>query len=118
MNANDHQPVLDSCSILDKSYERDYTDQLLILNPSSLIEEYRHGEYQYFFAKAGFGCDPTKLGTKVFGEFLFDGEKAAFRRSDFMGIADPAKLPEWAKEKLQNLAGQQSGTQNSQGLSM
>ena len=34
------------------------------------------------------------------------------------GIADENKLPDWAKQKLQNMAGQNSGTQNTQGISM
>ena len=48
---------------------------------------------------SGFGCDPDKLGTKVFGEFLKDGEETCFTRSDFLGVADESQIPEWAQER-------------------
>ena len=118
MSANNHLPLLDIDFIIRDSGESNYKDQVLILKPESLVEEYRHGEFQLFLASGGFGCDPSKLGNKVFGEFLVDGEEACFRRYAFLGIADTDKLPDWAKEKLQKLSGQQSGTQNTQGLSM
>ncbi len=116
--SSDYSPPIGSEAIIPKSNGEIYENRLLILKPGSLKEEYRHAEFQYFYARAGFGCDPTKLGTKVFGEFLCDGEKASFRRCDFLGIADENKLPVWAKQKLQNMAGQESGTHNTQGISM
>ena len=48
---------------------------------------------------SGFGCEPDKLGTKVFGEFLKDAEETCFTRSDFLGVADESQLPEWARER-------------------
>jgi hypothetical protein len=114
----DSSPHVGTETVIPGSNEENYEKRLLILRPESLKEEYRHAEFQYFLANAGFGCDPSKLGTKVFGEFLCDGEKAAFRRYDFLGIADENKLPEWAKQKLQNMAGQESGTQNTHDISM
>ena len=116
--SSDYSPPVGTEAVIPKSNEEIYENRLLILKPSSLKEEYRYAEFQLFLARAGFGCDPSKLGTKVFGEFLCDGEKASFRRYDFLGIADENKLPDWAKQKLQNMAGHYSGTQNTQGISM
>lgn len=96
-------PAVDYQSVIPDSHAENYSDRLLVLKPSSLKEDYRHEEFQYFFAESGFGCDPEKLGTKVFGRFLIDGEESAFRRYDFYGIADEEKLPGWAKEKLTHL---------------
>ena len=107
MGAELHPPV-DFQSVLPDSYTNNYEDRLLVLKPSALKESYRHEEFQYFFAQSGFGCDPSKLGTKVFGKFLIDGEEAAFRRYNFYGIADEEKLPDWAKEKLQQLTAPQN----------
>ena len=115
---SDYSPPVGTEVTIPKSNEDSYENRLLILKPESLKEEFRHAEFQYFLARAGFGCAPSKLGTKVFGEFLCDGEKASFRRYDFLGIADENKLPDWAKQKLQNMAGQNSGIQNTQGISM
>ena len=82
----------------------DYTGKLLILKAEVLKDEYKTGDNQYFFAKTGFGCDPNVLGTKVYGEFLLDGEKTHFNRYDFLGIADESQLPDWATEKLRELS--------------
>ena len=82
------------------SRSENYADRLLILKAEILKDEYRSGDYQLFFARSGFGCDSLKIGKKVFGEFLIDGEKASFSRQDFCGIADEARLPQWAKERL------------------
>ena len=56
-----------------------------------------------FFATGGFGCSPTASGRKVFGHFLSDGERGEFCRQDFIGIADIKHIPDWAREKLEQL---------------
>lgn len=97
----------DSC--LPNSDEEDYTGKLLIMRSDSLADEYKKGEFQYFYAKCGFGCSPTAVGRKVFGFFVSDGEKAQFERADFLGIADPSQCPDWVNEKLDVfLQGQQN----------
>lgn len=90
-------------AIKQSAESQDYTGKLLILKPEILVDEYKNGDFQYFFARTGFGCDPESLGTKVFGEFLLDGEKTHFNRYDFLGVADESKLPDWATKKLQEL---------------
>ncbi len=117
MDVELHPPV-EVSSVIPESYMKNYDNKLIVLNPTALKEEFRHEEFQYFYAKAGFGCDPSKLGTKIFGEFLYDGEKASFRRADFLGIADQDKLPEWAKEKLQQLTTQKNDGPTYTGMSM
>lgn len=82
---------------------QDYTNKLLILRDTSLKEEYRTPENQLFFATGGFGCSPTASGRKVFGQFLSDGEKAEFCRQDFIGAIADEFVPDWAREKLEQL---------------
>ncbi len=113
-----YSPAVGPESILSKSYSDNYEGKLLVLRPESLNEEYRFEEFQYFFAQAGFGCDPSKLGTKVFGKFLIDGEETSFRRGAFMGIADEKKLPEWAKAKLMLLTSTNTETAATQDITM
>lgn len=81
----------------------DYTNQVVVLCPFSLKDQYKTPEDQLFFATGGFGCSPTARGRKVFGTFLKDGESAQFHRSDFIGVIKEEFLPEWAAEKLQEL---------------
>ena len=85
------------------SDDKEYAEKLLILKPTTLKDEFRRPFFQYFYAQSGFGCYPDKLGGKVFGRFLADGENGQFRRSDFLGVADPEKLPQWAKKRLEQL---------------
>ena len=97
-----YRRFLQTLDLHDKSVcnkETEYSGRVLILNPDVLNDRYKQGDYQYFFAESGFGCWPDKLGTKVFGEFLKDGEQTVFERGDFLGAADERLLPEWAQER-------------------
>ena len=96
-----HQYTVKDC--LPESAHANYEDQLLILNPFLLNDDYKHGDYQLFYARTGNGCDESNLGRKVFGVFLKDGERTHFLRDDFLGIADESKIPDWAKERLDQL---------------
>ena len=86
---------------------QDYAGKLLILRDTALKEEFRTTENQLFLAESGFGCSPDKIGRKVFGQFLSDGEKAQFYREDFIGVAADECLPNWAREKLEQLTAEQ-----------
>ncbi|MBO5016000.1 MAG: DUF3849 domain-containing protein, partial [Bacteroidaceae bacterium] len=93
-----------SLGLFDRSHctdENDYEGKLLVINPSTLKDQYKTPDFQLFFATSGFGCDPTKLGTAVYGFFLKDDEHTHFRRSDFIGVIKDECIPEWAQEKLQ-----------------
>ena len=74
--------------------------------------EYKKGDFQLYYANCGFGCSPTALGRKVFGMFLIDGEETNFSRSDFYGIADESKIPDWAIEKLAEIRSEHTETED------
>ena len=61
-----------------------------------------------FYATSGFGCDPSKIGTAVYGYFLKDDEHTHFRRQDFLGVVDDEYIPDWAKEKLEQQGSDES----------
>lgn len=86
--------------ISEKDSEMDYTNKVLILDPSVLKDEYKTPDDQLFLAKGGFGCHPNSRGRKVFGQFLKDSEETHFYHEDFIGAIDERHLPDWAKEKL------------------
>lgn len=86
--------------VSEKDSETDYTNKVLILDPSVLKDEYKTPNDQLFLAKGGFGCHPNSRGRKVFGQFLKDGEDTHFYREDFIGVIDEKYLPQWAAEKL------------------
>ena len=87
----------------EKDGEIDYTGRVLVLKPSILKDEYKSPDYQLFLAEGGFGCSANSRGRKIFGQFLKDGEKTHYQRSDFIGAIKDKYLPEWAAEKLDEL---------------
>ena len=98
--------------IVQSDEPQDYTGKLLILRDTSLKEEHRNPENQLFLAESGFGCSPTASGRKVYGQFLSDGEKTQFNRQDFIGVIADEHIPDWAREKLEQLTAEQEQTQN------
>lgn len=85
----------------ERSGQLDYTDRILVLNPSVLKDECKAPQNQLFYATHGNGCRPDSLGTKVFGFHVSDGEKTYYRRTDFVGALKEKLIPEWAKENTQ-----------------
>ena len=75
-----------------------YRGKVLVLRPDYLPEARLYGDNQFFYARSGFGCEPGKMGSRIFGLFLQDGREASFRRSDFIGEADEKQLPLWAQQ--------------------
>ena len=81
----------------ERSGQLDYTDRILVLNPSVLKDECKTPQNQLFYATHGNGCRPDSLGTKVFGFHVSDGEKTYYRRDEFIGALKEEFIPEWAK---------------------
>jgi hypothetical protein len=99
--------MLDEKVCFKHSNEKDFTDQLLVLKASALAPWALEPENQLWIAKYGFGTSPTASGRAVYCENLFDGEEARFNRTDFCGIAIGNRLPDWARERLDEYQNQQ-----------
>lgn len=84
---------------LDKSIE----GQIVIIKASCLSPEYRIASHQIKLATSGFGCQPDSRGSAVFCTDLYSGKQSRFEKYDIVGVADIAKLPEWAKQKIAEL---------------
>lgn len=93
--------------IVQSDEPQDYKGKLLIIRADVLKEECRTPNNQLFLANSGFGCSPTSSGRKVYGQFLSDGEKTQFYRSDFVGVISDEHIPDWAKEKMEQIQTQQ-----------
>ena len=92
----------------------DFTGKVVVINPRSLKDEYKTPEYQLFYASTGNGCRPDAIGTKVFGQYLKDGERSWLRRSEFIGVMKLELLPDWAQEKYAALSAEKQEAQPSQ----
>jgi len=93
-------PMLTADDCIKGSGTDNYTGKLLILKPEALAEWCREPESQLWICLNGNGARPDAMGRSVFVQNLADGENGRWDRSDFLGISDPQKLPEWALEKL------------------
>lgn len=81
----------------------DLEGKVLVLSPDTLREEYWTPKAQLWYAHGGFGCSPTARGRAIVATCLGDGERVFWNRQDFDGVLDEKYLPDWAREKLQEL---------------
>jgi len=102
----DMAPLLDYKCCRKNSENKDYTGQLLVLKSSALTPWAKEPENQLWVANSGFGTSPTARGRAVYATCLYDGEKTRWDRSDFYGIANPNRIPDWATERLKEMQGQ------------
>jgi hypothetical protein len=96
----DLPPMLDGRQCFTTSDRRDFTGQLLIVKPAALAPWAQEPESQLWVATHGNGCNPDAIGRSVFVTSLCDGDTASFDRSDFYGVANVKRLPNWAREKF------------------
>lgn len=70
-----------------------YQNKFVILKLENFKPKYQEAKCQLFYATGGFGCDPNKLGGKVFGR-LFD-EPYQTRREYILGVATEEAISQW-----------------------
>jgi len=80
-----------------------FEEKLVVIRSDVMMPDRRTADYQYFVADGGNGCRTNAIGRAVFGQNLYTGKRARWERQDILGIADPEKLPEWAKGRLKAL---------------
>lgn len=58
------------------------------------------GLFNVMLCTGGFGAQANARGRTCYCISLFDGRQTSYYRSDVLGVIEPEKLPEWAKEGL------------------
>ncbi len=81
----------------------DLEGKVIVIGPKSLKEEYWSQENQLWLATGGFGCDPNASGRAVYATCLIDGDENRWDRGNVVGIIKDEYLPEWAREKLEQI---------------
>ena len=76
------------------------------MSPNTLRESCWNPRNQLWLAEGGFGCSPTASGRAVYATCLGDGEQTRWNRTDFTGVLKDELLPDWAREKLDELQAQ------------
>ena len=93
--------TLTAAECLPDSKQADFTGKLVIVDAAALKPEFRSSENQLLQVTHGNGARPNAIGRSVFGTELFSGASAVYDRSQILGIADEAALPNWARIKLE-----------------
>lgn len=98
------------------SSAQDYNGKVLVLSPDALRESCWTPRGQLWLAEGGFGCSPTASGRAVYATCLGDGEQTRWDRADFIGVLDEQYLPDWAREKLEELQAQKQSAPAMDGM--
>lgn len=110
---NEFRQALAELQMFDRSHcdsmtGQDLEGKVLVMSPMTLKESYWSQENQLWLATGGFGCSPTAAGRAVYATCLGDGEHTRWDRGDFIGILKEEHLPDWARERLEQLRQEQS----------
>lgn len=84
-------------------YRKSITGKVVAIDPDVLRNEYRRADRQLYLVTGGFGAKANSRGSAVFCKNLHTGEDTRFERRDVMGEIKPDRLPDWAKEKANDL---------------
>ena len=96
----------------------DMEGKVIVLNHMSMKEEYWKPEYQLWFATGGFGCSPTASGRAVYATCLYDGEHSRWNREKVLGVLKDDYLPDWAREKLEELQNTEPEEEQTGGINL
>lgn len=91
--------MAESCAPL--SYEDSIENKVVVIKGSILRPEFRHANHQLMLCTGGFGAQANARGRTCYCISLYDGRKTSFYRTDFLGVMDEKKLPEWAQKGLE-----------------
>ena len=81
----------------------DFEGKVVVISHKHLREKYWAPENQLWLATAGYGCYADKIGQSVSAICLIDGDKTEWRRQHVVGVIKDEYLPDWAREKLEEM---------------
>ena len=84
-----------------------FVNRIVVMAPATLAPEFRIKEDQLLYVLGGNGAEPDSRGTKVYARDCWTGERFYVRRSDILGIIQPEKLPDWARQNARLSAEQE-----------
>jgi hypothetical protein len=85
-------------------YSKDINGKIIAIDPKVLKPEFQRADRQLYYVTGGFGASANSRGSAVFCTNLHTGKSTRYERMDVMGEVKPERLPEWAKEKAQELS--------------
>ena len=88
----------DGCTVI-KS-EDSIKNKVVVIRADVFKPEYQIATMQLQLCTGGFGCEPNSRGSACFCTNLYSGKESRYERRDILGIIEKDKLPEWAKQRL------------------
>ncbi len=96
--------VITEADCIPDHYSDDINGKVIAIDPKVLKPEYQRADKQLYLVTGGFGASANSRGSAVFCKNIHTGKTVRYERMDVMGEVKPECMPEWAKEKLQNMA--------------
>lgn len=96
--------VITEADCIPDHYTKDINGKIIAIDPKVLKPEFRRADRQLYLVTGGFGASANSRGSAVFCTNLHTGESIRYERMDIMGEVKPDCMPDWAKEKAQELS--------------
>ena len=91
----------DGCQVL--KADDSIKNKIVVIRADVFKPEYQISTKQLQLCTGGFGAEPNSRGSACFCTNIYSGKESRFERSDVLGIIDKDDLPDWAKERLDDV---------------
>ena len=88
----------DGCQVLEA--DDSIKNKVVVIRADVFKPEYQIATKQLQLCTGGFGAEPNSRGSACFCTNLHSGKESRFERSDILGVIEKDDLPDWAKERL------------------
>lgn len=91
----------DGCQVL--KVDESIKNKVVVIRADVFKPEYQISTKQLQLCTGGFGAEPNSRGSACFCTNIYSGKESRFERSDVLGIIEKDDLPDWAKERLDDV---------------
>ena len=91
----------DGCQVL--KADDSIKNKVVVIRADVFKPEYQISTKQLQLCTGGFGAEPNSRGSACFCTNIYSGKESRFERSDVRRIIEKDDLPDWAKERLDDV---------------
>lgn len=91
----------DGCQVL--KVDDSIKNKVVVIRADVFKPEYQISTKQLQLCTGGFGAEPNSRGSACFCTNIYSGKESRFERSDVLGIIEKDDLPDWAKDRLDDV---------------
>ena len=88
----------EGCQVLEA--DDSIKNKVVVIRADVFKHEYQIATKQLQLCTGGFGAEPNSRGSACFCTNLYSGKESRFERTDILGVIEKDDLPDWAKERL------------------